>query len=189
MANGVPAWQALFLSSLSPGAVFRFLERRLGRDPEERGQLDALGLLLSDAVPPGAWRVLSADGAGAGPWMQGVGAALSEAFPPEVVLVWREPGGIPPEPVWGFIAWAGGTETERGDTAAERPRGLIARLAGITPETPPLRWARERGLPTDRIPALAQRLPIVEYATVARLDEKGLLTEETPRLYRFRFAG
>jgi hypothetical protein len=51
-------------------------------------------------------------------------------------------------------------------------------------------WATQRALPASRVPALRSKrgpaLAVVDYDTVARLDQKSLLVENSPRLYRFQ---
>ena len=51
-------------------------------------------------------------------------------------------------------------------------------------------WAKSRGLPIQRIPQRSGRRspPILDYTTVTQLDARGLLVENSPRLYRFSFA-
>ncbi len=72
--------------------------------------------------------------------------------------------------------------------------GLLGRLLGIgvaDASVPAVQWAIDRRLPVDRIPDAAGRrraAPVYPYATVASLDERGLLIENSPRLYRFPFA-
>jgi hypothetical protein len=55
------------------------------------------------------------------------------------------------------------------------------------PPPPDIAWALARGLPIDRLPAagLRRHIPIIDYITVAELDQRNLLVENSPRLYRF----
>jgi len=89
--------------------------------------------------------------------------------------------------VWGFLIWEGGALAEEGEEPlAETPRGLLHRLAGVKP-SPAVAWARERGFPIERVPGTVARtkpVPVVEYRTVAGLDQRNLLVEDGPRLYR-----
>jgi len=194
-----PVVTALFVAAASPGMVFRWLERRAdGCDGLAR--LDALGLLLSDARGPDQWRALLAttDEPGASrawaarAWMEATGPALAHAFPPSVTLLRADED----ERVWGYVVWPAdsGVAPERGGGGVAPPPSLWRRLAGLGGDGPAARaaaWARARGLPVDRAPGLAVRrslpLPVHDYATVAGLDARGLLREDSPRLYRLRF--
>lgn len=170
--------RALFVRAPgSPGAVYGFLQRRWGREP--------LDLLLSDAV--NGWRALVGEGQTARDWMEAAGPALSRAFPPAVTLLWAEAAA------WGFCVWPEGGPEERGGGAREPEarRGLLRRLlppAG-KPSSPEAAWAAGRGLPVERVLDLAGRRPppILDWAIVAGLVERGLLVEAGPRFYRLRF--
>ncbi len=181
MPAGRGGWCALFLRAPSPGQVFRFLQRRPGQAAGVPAPEEATILLLSDPAGPEGWRVLAA-GRGALGWMEAACPAFAQAFPPAVTLLFAADG-------WGFRVWAAGGESERGGGA--RRRGPLARLLGETAEREAAAWALDRRLPADRIPALAGRRPppVCDYATVAGLDERGLLVEDGPRLYRFPLAG
>jgi hypothetical protein len=119
--------------------------------------------------------------------MEQTAPLFAEALTGNVTLLWRDPSR------WGYGVWGtGDAEPERAEATVTEPpaRGLLARLTRA-PLPPPaeVTWARTRGLPWDRIPALrparAGTLPVIGYATVARLDQKSLLVEDGPRLYRF----
>jgi len=170
-------WAALFLRSASPGAVFGFLERR-----SRAGEDLPRSLLLSDAAPPHAWRALIADRE----CLAAQGPGLSLAFGPRVTLVYQSET---PMPVWAFLIWERGAFTEEGEEPlTATPRGLLYRLAGVKPApSPAVVWARERGFPIERVPGTVARtkpVPVVEYRTVAGLDQRNLLVEDGPRLYR-----
>ncbi len=54
-------------------------------------------------------------------------------------------------------------------------------------------WAMARGLPVDRTPLAPTRqfrkIPVIDYNVVAQLDQRSLLIEDGPRLYRFVIGG
>ena len=191
-----PAAAALFVTAASPGMVFRWLERRAAGSRDGLACLDARGLLLSDAHGPDGWRALVAaddgDPEAARAWMEATGPALANAFPPFVALLWAGETAR----AWGYIVWPAtdGAAPERGGGSVP-PWPLWRRLAGLGEDGPAARaaaWARARGLPVDRVPGLAVRrppLPVHDYMTVAGLDARGLLREDSPRLYRLRFHG
>ena len=109
----------LFLRSASPGAVFRFFERR-----HREGGATPSPLLLSDAVPPHGWRTL----VGPADWLAAQGAALSRAFGPRVTLL-RQTG--PPTPEWAFVVYEAGAVAEEGREPFALPRKpLLHRLSG-----------------------------------------------------------
>ena len=190
-----PVVAALFVAAASPGMVFRWLERRAS-DRDSLARLDALGLLLSDACGPDRWRALLA-GEGrpeeaARAWMEETAPALARAFPPFVTLLRADEAAR----TWDYVVWpTDSAPAERGGGIAPPP-SLWRRLAGLGEDGAAARaaaWARARGLPVDRAPGLAARrsppLPVHDYATVAGLDARGLLREDSPRLYRFRADG
>ncbi|MDX1934626.1 MAG: hypothetical protein SFU56_18660 [Capsulimonadales bacterium] len=173
---------ALFLRSPSPGAVFRFLERHPHAVP------GPTVLLLSEPTPPGGWRLLTTESPSP-PDLSLPGRALSDAFPPYVCLIFLG------SERWGYTIWANGRTAEEASEplpSSPGPVGFRLRLPGMRPPAPPyVAWGKERALPVDRFPAGGGRgsVPIVEYRTVSSLDERGLLLENQPRLYRFPFAG
>ena len=177
--------QVLFLRApASPGTVVRFLQRRWGGDPDGRARLNRLGFLLSDALPPDGWRALASDAPEALAWMRMAGPILAPPFPPSVTLLQAS------ETVWDFQIWPGdGGAEERGGGPKEQTarRGLLPRLLNIVEPSPEVAWARERGLPIERVPAADPSAPpprLVDWATVAGLVERNLLVEGDPRLYR-----
>ncbi len=191
-------------------------------EPTPRPSCPGACFLLSDAQPGAApWRVLTCDhetASGSGDvdpadvlaWMEDVAPPLARAFPPFVTLLWADEE----RRVWGPRVWApppaGANETAGADRSAPAhpieqrkdepvpPATLLQRLSGQKPPTASTcarHWALARGLPADRIPALARvplrpgriaPLPVYPYETVAGLDARGLLREDGPRLYRFR---
>ena len=167
-----PPWAVLFLSAASPGAVLRFFERRRRRDPDMPP-----ALLLSDAVGAEGIRLLTAETDEVFGWLSAQGRPLSAAFPKHVTLLRRQTND------WGFHIWDAGAEIEQGGGASppSTPRPLWMRLPGFyRPLAPECAWAQTRGLPLGRL-----RAPLMDYVTVAQLDQKGLLVEASPRLYRF----
>jgi hypothetical protein len=134
----------------------RFFER-LAR----RGESLPPELLLSDAVGEHSWRALIATG------LERVSPRLAHAFSPEVVRLKATAEG-----------WAWTRYTAEG--AAES--GILAKKRLWEPRAPVELWAQAQGLPLSR---LTRRPKILDYETVAQLDQKSLLLEDTPRLYRF----
>lgn len=161
----------LFVRAASPGSVLRLAERW------GRGDGAPETLLLSDAVAPAGWRALIVPPERLA-WAEGFAPRLAAAFPPDVFLLARvgarvRRGRFPAE----------GEAEVADEAAAPVGRWPIPRARrGPSPETA---WAQERGLPLDRANAPRQ----VEYETIASLDRRSLLIEDSPRLYRFRLGG
>ncbi|GAB4465322.1 MAG: hypothetical protein OHK0029_35910 [Armatimonadaceae bacterium] len=186
-----PHWQALFLLSPSPGAVFRFLERRT-----LAGTLPPLPpeVLLSEPVAPHGFRLLCALPSSAEPadsaifppenW-QILGSELSQAFPRAITLLWQHTA---PVAEWGYSQWQEGSRIAEKTEALTSPSPLAGwlPLPGSRPAAPYVIWAQQRGLPVLHHPQLGRfRVRVVEYSTVAALDQRSLLVENSPRLYRF----
>jgi hypothetical protein len=179
-------WTALFLAVPSPGSVVRVLQRRM-----QAGEAYPV-LLLSDPAPPHGLRALSpaAPDETTRALLTPLAPRLSQAFDCRVTLLWQTAPAEDSEAAWGYILCENGTETERTEfvlTARRRP--LLERLPGARPApSPPVAWAERRGLPLSRVPGATRGkipVPIVDYVTVAKLDQRGLLIEDAPRLYRF----
>jgi hypothetical protein len=184
-------YSILYLTALSPGKIFRYFERN------RQYALPVRSLLLSDGVGNKSLRCLFSDE----PFpdtvspvatMQSLGPALSEVFPPRVTLLWRQAATTEQPDRWGFIVWETGVEVETAEqTLPPEPEpNMLSWLPGMRRRrTPPpdIAWALERGLPIDRLPAsgLRRHIPIIDYITVAGLDQRNLLVENSPRLYRF----
>ena len=175
-------WAALFIQSASPGAVFRFLERRRRAETQSGNDASAGAdiLFLSDALSGNNWRAMPGEYA----YLNAQGAALSRAFPPVIFLLYRDGDR------WGAIFWEAGTETERQENVAlPAATNSWKRFFGAAQkESPPAAWARERQLPLFRVPGAlpsAKAAPLIEYRTIAGLDQRNLLVETGPRLYRF----
>ena len=168
----------LFVRSPSPGAVFRLFERRRGNNE----QLPTL--LLSEPLPPHGWRVLT-DTEQHRDFCAGWGGRLSEAFGPRVVLLYHDADSK----VWGFILWESGSETEHQEyilPPLPPMQAFLSRLPGIKTASPLSAWAKEQGLPLARALGLGQdKIPMTPYRTVATLDERNLLVENSPRWYQF----
>lgn len=148
--------EVFFVRSASPGAVLRFLER-LAR----RGAPLPPELLLSDAVGEHLWRALIASG------LEQVSPRLALAFPPEVIQLREREDG------WSWTRYAA-------EGAAEL--GTLGKKRFWEPRAPVELWAHAQGLPLSR---LTRRPRVLDYETIAQLDQKSLLLEDTPRLYRF----
>jgi len=189
--------------SASPGAVIRFLERHRAALERQKG-INATaaffahgpGLVLGEAVSGAEpWRALVALGATcdnhSGAWMENTGAALAAPFAPSVTLLFADDEWGK----WGWRVWVpdvDGTvrETERINGEPPLVPPVLHRLAGLAaPQSATalaVAWAGERGLPAARIPALVsgRKSPhLIAYETVAGLDARGLLREDSPRWY------
>ncbi len=182
---------AFFLISQSPGQVFRYVQRN-------RHLVSSVNpLLLSDATGDSSIRCLLTDEpiaeiAPASDWVPSIAPALCEVFPPRVTLLWRHNDISFEIAKWGYTIWQDGAVLERAEhTLFPDPKpSILSRLPGMKrnlPHPPDIAWALARGLPIDRVPAagLRRNIPVIDYATVAQLDQRSLLVENTPRLYRF----
>lgn len=187
------SWIVLFLPAPSPGQVIRYLERR-----RRSGDPVPEGLLLSDAVGPQSLRALLTPEINQTnqSWMIEAGARFSEALEGRVTYLSKI--GEPRRALrlgdlaagWFFDVWENGTQTEHGGEDYQKSYShldvLLTRIQGVTQR--PWQWAAQRGLPLDRVPGAVRRtrpLPVLDYTMVARLDQKSLLVEDSPRLYRF----
>ena len=183
----------MFLSSPSPGQILRYLQRNHPHT-EFSSQL-----LLSDPTGDDSVRCLfistneqGVANTSALNWLQSLGAALSDVFPPRVPLLWRHASTSLEPGTWGFTVWEDGAVVETAEhifPLVSKP-GLLSRLPGMkrnAPLSPDVAWALARGLPIDRVPAagLRRQIPIIDYVTVSQLDQRSLLVENSPRLYRF----
>ena len=171
----------------SPGSVFRFLERQQGRDIVERTYLQSLGLLLSDPWGTENYRALFGTSDAARPWLESIAPRISEAFPPSVTLLYADDETR----MWTYSVWSAGALTETKETVLPLPSPL-GRFLGTatTASADAALWATRRHLPVGRVPSLLgsrQRPPILDYRPLEQLDQRGLLNEDTSRLYRFPF--
>ncbi|MES2461848.1 MAG: hypothetical protein V4671_14785 [Armatimonadota bacterium] len=185
------SYAILFLCALSPGQVLRYFERNF------RHSLAGNRLLLSDASGSASIRCLTVEEPAVEPalvfdWISSLGPTLSKAFPPRVTLLRRQSATSTEPAKWGFTVWEEGvvTETAEHSLLPEARPNLMSRLPGMkrnAPRSPDIEWALARGLPIDRVPAtgLRRHMPIIDYVTVAQLDQRSLLVENSPRLYRF----
>lgn len=149
-------YEAFFVRSPSPGAVLRFLER-LAR----RGEPLPPEVTISDAVGEPLWRALQGVG------LEGVLPRLALAFPPDLFQLQQTASG------WQWTRWTSEGAVESGELGKKR---LWEQHAPVE------RWARTYGLPLTR---LTRPPKCLDYETVAQLDQRSLLLEDTPRLYRF----
>ncbi len=176
-------WAALFLLSPAPGAVFRFLERRA-----LAGERIPPLVLISEPAPPHGFRALFSPTASR-EILTPLGQRLSTAFPHTLTLLWQESGS---RSAWGHTRWENGEEKE--SVASPLPKSspihrLLSCLPGTSALSPPLHWARQQGLPVERLPVIGRHaVPIKEYRTVATLDQRSLLVENAPCLYSFEFS-
>ncbi|WP_309697852.1 hypothetical protein [Armatimonas sp.] len=148
--------EAFFVRSPSPGAVLRFLER-LAR----RGEALPDVVWISDAMGEPPWRALSGVG------LERVAPRLAQAFPPEVLWVVQTRVG------WQWCRFADDGTQESGTLGKKRL---------WQPSSPLELWGKPRGLPLAR---LTHPPRILDYDTVAQLDQRSLLQEDTPRRYQF----
>jgi hypothetical protein len=159
---------ALFVRSASPGAVLRFLERRKTDDarPDE--------LLLSEAVGKEGWRALFAPIG----YLNVIAEPLSVVFPEEVMIALRD------EKTLLLFIYKEGKLAETKNSLEGREIGWKWPLGFNALATlPPIwHWAREKGLPLSY---LKKSPRVMDYSTVAILDQRNLLVEDSPRLYRF----
>lgn len=173
-------WAVLFLLSPAPGAALRFLERRA-----LAGETVPTSLLISEPAPPHGFRALFSPETGR-EVLTPLGKQLSAAFPRSITLLWQETA---PERAWGYTIWEAGEEKEAVSFPLPKPSLLhrfLTRLPGSSAVSPPLHWARQRGLPIDRLPEIGRHAVLVkEYRTVSTLDQRSLLVENAPCLYLF----
>lgn len=185
----VPLKDYLFLSSPAPGQVLQYLKRQHG------SVLTSTLSFVSDAVEHSLLRVLFFDETVANSDLNQLtdyGVTLSKVFPPRVTHLWRCSLLPSEETTWGYTVWEDGKVLEAAEhnlPAGPKP-SLLSRLPGMKRRaalSPDIAWALARGLPIDRVPAagLRRKIPIIDYDTVAQLDQRGLLVENSPRLYRF----
>jgi hypothetical protein len=159
---------ALFVRSASPGAVLRFLERR--KDDPERPE----ELLLSEAVSEKNWRALFAPPG----YLQAVAGPLSVAFPDEVLIALREE-----KTLLLFIYKEGKlSETKNSLEGNNHKWWMYPGFNALATLPPVWYWAKEKGLPLNY---LKKQPRTIDYSTVAVLDQRKLLVEDSPRLYRF----
>jgi hypothetical protein len=159
---------ALFVRSASPGAVLRFLERRKD-DPERPDEV-----LLSEAVGEKNWRALFAPLG----YLQAIAGPLSVAFPDEAMIALRDEKTLLVYIYKEGKLAATKNSLEGREIGWKWPLGFNA-LATLPPVW---HWAREKGLPLNY---LKKQPRVIDYSTVAVLDQRKLLVEDSPRLYRF----
>ncbi|MCX6367572.1 MAG: hypothetical protein NTX57_12805 [Armatimonadetes bacterium] len=148
--------EAFFVRSASPGAVLRFLERLARRDEPLPAEL-----LISDAVGPWQWRALPVAG------LASVAPRLALAFSSDVFHLQEMPAG------WSWTRY---------ESAGAAEYGALAKKRLWERSSPVERWASVHGLPLTR---LTRPPKVIDYETVAQLDQRSLLLEDMPRLYRF----
>jgi hypothetical protein len=156
----------LFVSSPSPGAIFRVLERC---------PIDSktpASVFLSDASNTNHWRALFTLGSD-DDWFDAIFPRLVLAFPPGIFRLNCS------DTVWHWKHDNGRVVTE--SESLSTPKMTLWQR--MTRQPAPIEaWARSHHLPLGR--ALAT-LPIIDYEIVARLDQRQLLEETRPCLYQF----
>lgn len=159
---------ALFVRSASPGAVLRFLERR--KDPEKPAEV-----LLSEGVGEEKWRALFAPPA----YLNAVVGPLSIAFPTEAMIAQRLDKEL------SIASYRDGKLAER-KTSLDFARSSFRMSFGfnaLATPAPIWSWLREKGVPTQYMTKPPKN--VMDYDTVGILDQRNLLVEDSPRLYRF----
>jgi hypothetical protein len=175
MKPDVNNWSALFFTTPSPGQIVQIFERRALTTPEG-------GLLLSDAAGAKGLRALVAP-EGTPDALRALAPTLATALGTPLTFLYQNGA----EGRWGYALYEQGAETERADDTYTPPPpvSFLARLARRdTTPAPAVAWAGARDLPLHRLPAFAAPR-VIPYELVARLDQKSLLVENTPRLYSF----
>ena len=165
----------IFVPSPSPGAVVRRLQRA-ARQTIDAGSWPTT-CLVSHPSRSG-WRLLTSDDVDFDAALERLARILAESFPPHVRVARRgeETGD------WGFLTIDAAGTVGPWDVPSPAPsKGWLARLAVIKTPDP----ATALGLPAGTLAPSLSRLPILDYETIAALDRKSLLVEDTPRLYRF----
>jgi hypothetical protein len=138
----------------------RFLERLA-----LRGELPSGDVWISDAPGDPPWRALHGEG------LTRLALRLALAFPPEVIEVRPTPAGWQ----WTRFSPQGAPET-----------GMLGKKPLWEPRSPLELWASPLHLPLAR---LLKPPRVLDYETVAQLDQRSLLLEDTPRRYRFTLPG
>ena len=159
---------ALFVRSASPGAVLRFLERR--KDAEKPAEL-----LLSEAVGEEKWRALFAPPE----YLSTIVGPLSVAFPPETLFAIRA------EKTIMVHVYRGGalTDSKNSLEGNDRKWWPFPGFNALATPAPIWGWLREKEVPTQYMTKPPKN--VIDYDTVAILDQRNLLVEDSPRLYRF----
>jgi hypothetical protein len=152
----------LFVRSASPGAVLRFLERR--KDESAPAEV-----LLSDGVGDRQWRTLRAPLE----YLGTVAAPLSLAFPQEAILIEACTTH------WQVKVWRGACL----ESCLFEEKRLLGMYRSRLTVNPLRTWAATREIPLLYLTKPPRK--IIDYATVAVLDQRKLLVEDSPRLYRF----
>jgi hypothetical protein len=160
----------LFVSSPSPGAVFRVLERC----PVD--SKTPASVFLSDALNTNQWRALFTLGSD-GDWFDAVFPRLVLAFPPGIFRLNVS------DAVWDWKHDDGRVVTA--SVSLSLPKATLWQR--LTRQSSPIEaWARSHNLPIVRARVT---LPTIDYEIVARLDQRQLLEETHPCLYQFSLSG
>jgi hypothetical protein len=112
-------------------------------------------------VGEAAWRALFGVG------LEWLAPRLAQAFPPDVFYVRKTPSG------WQWWRFA---DDETQETGTLGMKQLWQRRSPLE------EWAAPLGLPVARLTLPPRSL---DYETVAQLDQRSLLHEDTPRRYHF----
>jgi len=190
-----PVIVCLFLIAPSPGQALRFVERR-GRAAMSNGTPT---FFISDTAGQSGRRALFSDAAAGNDLLTNLASDLAQAFGGTainhghtVLLRVDEVGRR-----WDFRVWKHSAVAEQGEREAASANASPWRrfLPGhpVSASQAAYDWAIGRGLPADRTPLAPLRqfrkIPVVDYAVVAQLDQRSLLIEDGPRLYRFVVGG
>ena len=163
---------ALFVRSASPGAVLRFLERR--KDPEKPAEL-----LLSEAVGEEKWRALLAPLN----YLENVAEPLSVAFQRAAIFSYCDLRLM-------LNIYEEGTCMIRYDAEIVRKKWIPSIFKASISDIKLLALVNKigsdfgyAGLPIGYMTKPPKN--VMDYDTVGILDQRNLLVEDSPRLYRF----
>ena len=157
----------LFLRPPGPGAIVRFAERLAPEAPA------CVELRIGDSRTKPPWRIVYAGHRDLDPWLP----CWSHAFGPRMYLLRVV------DQTWVWETWADGALQQRLDGPLERSVPWWMRLPGVPPP-PPVWWdaAPEPSLPLGGV--ISPPRKVVDFATVDTLDQRSLLVEPDPVVYR-----
>jgi hypothetical protein len=166
-------YTVVFLTSVSPGAVLRFLERT--HRPSQ-----ALNLLLSSPASSQSWRVLKSEMADEPTWWAILPERLGTVYP--LFFVMQVDGES-----WTITKWQDGQavqEAHLGHGWIDKKWSWLTNLTRNQSSSTLEAWGE-----MHKAPFIASFLrppqKIIAYETVAVLDQRSLLAETEPLWYRF----